>query len=79
MEFRYPIQTEEAVVTVHFPRPRAQLEDVIRALQEALDGERARLRVGETGSDGSGPVRPEIEQLPANLGSSEDGNIAGQR
>lgn len=45
MGFRYPIQTEEALVVVSFDRPRADLEAIVRALQEALDAERERLLV----------------------------------
>lgn len=42
--FRYPIQTEEAVVTVVFPRSRADLEDIIAALEQALAYEKERRR-----------------------------------
>ncbi len=43
MHFRYPIQTEEAVVTVVFERPRATPKEIIAALEEALVVEKARL------------------------------------
>ena len=45
MVFRYPIQTEEAVVTLVFDRPRASQEDIIAALEEALRGEKDRLEI----------------------------------
>src|SRR5262249_30391340 len=46
MDFRYPIRTSEAVVTVQFHRSRADLTDIVRALEEALNGEKARLPEG---------------------------------
>lgn len=44
MNFRYPIKTEEAVVTVVFERPGARPEEIIAALEEALYVERVRAR-----------------------------------
>lgn len=41
MTFRYPIQTEEATVTVVFERPQADPEEIIAALEQALEGEKA--------------------------------------
>lgn len=43
MSFRYPIQTEEAVVTVSFNKHRASQEEIIAALEEALSVEKARI------------------------------------
>ena len=43
MTFRYPIQTEEAVVTLVFDRPRATQEEIVAALEEALQTEKDRL------------------------------------
>jgi ParB family chromosome partitioning protein len=42
MTFRYPITTHEAEITLTFERPSATLDDIIAALEEALEGERAR-------------------------------------
>ncbi len=43
MAFRYPIHTDEAVVTVAFAdRASADLDDIIAALEQALEGERQR-------------------------------------
>lgn len=49
MAFRYPIQTEEAVITVVFDRPMATQEEIVRALEEALEGEKARLKSSASG------------------------------
>lgn len=43
MAFRYPIQTDDALVTLTFERPSATQEEIIAALEQALEGERARL------------------------------------
>jgi ParB family chromosome partitioning protein len=43
MSFRYPIHTDEAVVTVTFAdRASADFDDIIAALEQALEGERQR-------------------------------------
>lgn len=44
MTFRYPIHLEDVVITLAFARPTATLEEVVEALEEALKGEKARLR-----------------------------------
>ncbi len=41
--FRYPIQTELAMVTVRFEQPCASQEEIIEALEQALEVEKARL------------------------------------
>jgi ParB family chromosome partitioning protein len=51
--FRYPIQTEAALVTVSFSRHRATLEEIVGALEEALEGERQRLQATGRGTSGS--------------------------
>lgn len=43
MAFRYPIQTERALVTVTFEEPQVNPEAIIQALEEALAQERDRL------------------------------------
>ena len=43
MSFRYPIQTQEAMVSVVFDRPKASTEEIILALEEALTIERGRI------------------------------------
>ena len=43
MSFRYPIQTQEAVVNIIFDRPKASTEEIIMALEEALTIERERI------------------------------------
>lgn len=40
--FRYPIQTEWALVTLVFAQAKASQEEIVAALEEALDRERAR-------------------------------------
>jgi ParB/RepB/Spo0J family partition protein len=42
MLFRYPIQTDTATVTVTFEAPRATLDEIIAALEQALEGEKSR-------------------------------------
>jgi ParB family chromosome partitioning protein len=44
MAFRYPIQTERALVTITFEQPKVDQEEIVAALEEALSVERARLR-----------------------------------
>lgn len=41
--FRYPIQTSEAMVTIVFDKSKATFEEIVAALEEALEGERAHL------------------------------------
>lgn len=43
MTFRYPIQNEEALVTITFEKPKANLQEIIAALEEAIVVEKARL------------------------------------
>jgi ParB/RepB/Spo0J family partition protein len=63
MTFRYPIFLDEATVTVTFERPSASLEEVVAVLEQALEGEKARLgrTPGEEGTRsqraGSGRAR----------------------
>jgi ParB family chromosome partitioning protein len=45
--FHYSIPVGEAIVTVVFERPSATLEDVVKALERALEGEKRRLQVGD--------------------------------
>lgn len=51
MIFRYPIHVAEATVTVTFDRPAATLEEIVEALESALEGEKARLRTNAAASD----------------------------
>jgi ParB family chromosome partitioning protein len=43
MHYRYPIQTDDALVTLTFDRPSATTEEIVAALEQALDTEKARL------------------------------------
>jgi ParB family chromosome partitioning protein len=43
VSFRYPIQTELALVTLVFAQAKASQEEIVAALEEALEGERRRL------------------------------------
>lgn len=46
MSFRYPIHLDGVTVTVHFEQARATREDIIEALERALDSEKARVSTG---------------------------------
>jgi ParB family transcriptional regulator, chromosome partitioning protein len=43
MKFRYPITTDHAQIMVTFTAPKVDQEDIIEALEQALEQERARL------------------------------------
>lgn len=46
MAFRYPIHLDDVVITLAFERPTATLEEIVDALERALEGEKARLHPG---------------------------------
>ena len=55
--FRYPIQTTEAMVTVTFGELRPTLDQIIAALEQALEGEKARRSDPAIAHSSTSPVR----------------------